>query len=239
VATATALPLPSSCKIELLSEQFRLRLPSDRAEALVSRFVRAFCHSSEARVSSLSSSTVLDLQEPSMSIERFNLLLCCLGPWLPHHLLLERAKPPGGGVALAPACPRDVTVALDVIAWALRIADCAWFHAFADKDVAERRLANRRERTFLVRMSSTHTDYPFTISLVRNAGSAEKPDLRVQHKRIQRVWDRQHPSNCQWLVANSDGNIVAFTDFFEMIASDALRLTYPCDKDEISMPYLN
>lgn len=239
VAPATALPLPSACKIELFSEQFRLRLPSDRAESLVSRFVRAFCHTNETRVaSSLSSSTMLDLQEPTMSIERFNLLLCCLGSWLPHHMLLERAKPPNGA-ALTPAYPRDMTVALDVIAWSLRLADCAWFHAFADKDVAERRLANRRERTFLVRMSSTHTDYPFTISLVRNAATAEKPDLRVQHKRIQRVWDRQHPSNCQWLVANSDGNIVAFTDFFEMIASDALRLTYPCDKDEISMPYLN
>lgn len=234
-------PLPSSCALDKFSEQLKLRLPRGVADDLVSRFVQLYCKSSDgARASTLlsASSAVSEPLDPRMSVERFSLLLCCLGPWLPREVLLDTAFVPPGGAARAPSYPRDVAVALDVIAWALRLADCAWFHAFVDKDVAERRLANRRERTFLVRMSSTHTDFPFTISLVRNAGTEQVPDLKIQHKRIQRVWDRQHPSNCQWLVANTAGTIVAFTDFFEMIASDELRLRVACDKDEISMPYM-
>ena len=224
-------PLPSFCTLDKFAEQLKLRLPRHNADELVSRFVHMYCRPSDgarALLPSLSSSTAVEPLDPPMSVERFTLLLCCLGPWLPRQVLGDSAG----------ALPRDVTVALDVIAWALRLADCPWFHAFADKDVAERRLANRRERTFLVRMSSTHTDFPFTISLVRNAGTEQVPDLKIQHKRIQRVWDRQQPSNCQWLVAMFTGNIVAFTNFFDMIASDELHLKVPCDKDEIQMPYM-
>lgn len=51
--------------------------------------------------------------------------------------------------------------------------NCSWFHADISKDEAEKRLLHRPEGTFLVRLSTTTPEYPFTISMINS-----------QHRRI-------------------------------------------------------
>jgi len=56
------------------------------------------------------------------------------------------------------------------------LMDKDWFHGDISKDVAEKRLANRAEGTFLVRLSITDPEYPYTISMINNQ------HRRIKHK---------------------------------------------------------
>eukprot|EP00727_Mastigamoeba_balamuthi_P014270 m51a1_g9466 putative sh2 domain-containing protein (1365) ;mRNA; f:547094-557090 len=102
-----------------------------------------------------------------------------------------------------------------------------WFHGFLDRGVAETRLRDRRNGTFLVRLSATEpTSSPFTLSLL--AGGA------VRHKRILRNTEDEQQS----LRVGLDGNQWVEADGLQGLVDQLLELmviSIPCPKEEL--PY--
>lgn len=56
-----------------------------------------------------------------------------------------------------------------------KIVEAPWFHGDIEKTTAENRLSNKPAGTYLLRLSTTYPEYPFTISMIKK-----------QHKRIRR-----------------------------------------------------
>eukprot|EP00019_Armaparvus_languidus_P013588 CAMPEP_0168584882 /NCGR_PEP_ID=MMETSP0420-20121227/3382_1 /TAXON_ID=498008 /ORGANISM="Pessonella sp." /LENGTH=430 /DNA_ID=CAMNT_0008619725 /DNA_START=819 /DNA_END=2111 /DNA_ORIENTATION=+ len=227
--------LPASCAASHLVLCLRKRLPSN-AIHLIEPLIRPLFAAYPSRrvlygadpgeAAPHADAALSDLVIP---IERYTRLLCCIGPWLP------LSDDDAGAVSMDER--HDVAVAIGTLKWANELISRPWFHGGVGKKLAERRLAGRPERTFLVRMSGTMSDYPFTISLMKNtAPPNQPPQLTVQHKRVQRIWSRGQPDESQWC-CQVDGETVRFESVFELIECSAMQLLHPCDRAEIEAAY--
>jgi len=101
-----------------------------------------------------------------------------------------------------------------------------WFHGFIDSDVAEKRLQDREQFTFLVRQSLTNPNEPFAISKV-------VPDKkRPQHKRI-----AFNPKDEVFSIPTKKGTLT-FKSLITLVACEELELKYACPKNEVGYnPY--
>jgi len=101
-----------------------------------------------------------------------------------------------------------------------------WFHGDIPKDTAEKRLFKRDSGTFLLRLSTTHPNYPFTISKL---GS----DKLFQHKRI-----RHLPDTNTFSVPVRGGGNKEFKNILELVSCNELGLVVPCPPHEVPFnPY--
>jgi len=91
-----------------------------------------------------------------------------------------------------------------------------WFHADISKDEAEKRLQGRPAGTFLVRISSTTPEFPYTISMINN-----------QHRRI------QHTVGGDFSFKGIPSRYSSLIQLVDQCA-ESMELTIPCSKD-----YLN
>eukprot|EP01119_Soliformovum_irregulare_P025619 TRINITY_DN9544_c0_g1_i1.p1 TRINITY_DN9544_c0_g1~~TRINITY_DN9544_c0_g1_i1.p1 ORF type:complete len:519 (+),score=101.73 TRINITY_DN9544_c0_g1_i1:3-1559(+) len=91
-----------------------------------------------------------------------------------------------------------------------------WFHNDISKEVAENRLYNRPVGTYLIRLSTTHKERPFTISKI---GS----DRQYQHKRVTSL-----PNGDGFSVPVRNGGFKTFKSIQELVESPELGLTIPC-----------
>ena len=88
-----------------------------------------------------------DEEKTSVSMCRFNQLYVWFGPWF--------------------AAPDGLPLAKEMASLALK----DWFHGFISSDVSAQRLNGRPPGTFLVRLSASKPDSPFTLSYVRGKGA--------------------------------------------------------------------
>jgi hypothetical protein len=80
--------------------------------------------------------------------------------------------------------------------------------------------------TFLVRLSVTHPEYPFTISKI---GS----DKAYQHKRVKHL-----PEGKGFSVPVRTGGAKQFKTMMELVKCDELGLRHPCPKNTLDFnPY--
>jgi len=101
-----------------------------------------------------------------------------------------------------------------------------WFHGDISKDIAEKRLFKREPGTFLIRLSLTHPNFPFTIS---KFGS----DRVYQHKRI-----RHLPDTHTFSVPVRGGGNKEFKNILELVACGELGLKISCPQSEVAYnPY--
>jgi hypothetical protein len=101
-----------------------------------------------------------------------------------------------------------------------------WFHGDISKDLAEKRLFKREPGAFLVRLSTTHPNFPFTISKLG-------ADKVYQHKRI-----RHLPDTHTFSVPVRGGGNRDFKDVLDLVNCDDLGLKIPCPQNEVQFnPY--
>jgi len=96
-----------------------------------------------------------------------------------------------------------------------------WFHGDISKDVAEKRLFKRDPGTFLIRLSTTHPNFPFTISKISG-------DRMFQHKRVKHL-----PDTHQFSVPVRGGGSKVFKNILEMVACEELGLKILCPQNEV------
>mmetsp|Transcript_26030 Transcript_26030/g.28955 ORF Transcript_26030/g.28955 Transcript_26030/m.28955 type:complete len:507 (-) Transcript_26030:154-1674(-) len=103
-----------------------------------------------------------------------------------------------------------------------------WFHGDIDKATAELRLNFRKSGSFLVRLSSTLPQYPFTISI---AGSHAK-----SHKRVKKTV--KSDGSFQFTVGVKKG-VKTFPSIVTLVkqCEKDLKLKHCCPKDIVENPY--
>jgi len=101
-----------------------------------------------------------------------------------------------------------------------------WFHGDISKDVAEKRLFKRDGGSFLIRLSTTHPNFPFTISKLGG-------DRLYQHKRI-----RHMPDTHTFSVPVRGGGNREFKNILELVSCTELGLKISCPQNEVEYnPY--
>jgi len=118
-------------------------------------------------------------------------------------------------------------VAKDYIAEITEIVKQPWFHGDIDKGTAESRLDFRKVGTFLVRLSTTMPQYPYTISMIKKV-----------HKRIKRT--QKADGTVQFSIATNKKGVKTFDSLITLIqgCSKDLHLKIACTKDVFENPYL-
>jgi hypothetical protein len=94
-----------------------------------------------------------------------------------------------------------------------------WFHGDISKEEAEKRLMHRVSGTFLIRLSTTTPDYPFTISMVGN-----------QHRRI-----LHKPGTLEYSLKGSThlyNSLVALVE--NSLDMNLVDLRFPCPKTVVN-----
>lgn len=98
------------------------------------------------------------------------------------------------------------------------VCQAAWFHGDIEKTTAENRLSNKQSGTFLVRLSTTYPEYPFTISMIKK-----------QHKRIRR--SVRTDGTVKFTITSADNksvhNYSTLSALINGVAKE-FNLKYPC-----------
>jgi len=108
------------------------------------------------------------------------------------------------------------------------LLDEAWFHGAIDRPDAERRLLNRPENTFLMRLSTSKDDHPFTMSVLRQSTLGLVP----QHKRVRHV----HGSGQYFFPVA--GGTRCFSSLFDLVLSPDCGFVFPCPRESVDSPYV-
>lgn len=106
-----------------------------------------------------------------------------------------------------------------------KIVSAEYFHGEIEKDKAEARLNKKEKGTFLLRLSTTFPEYPFTLSMINQ-----------QHKRIK----KKEENGVTTFSIALDGKIIkSFGSVSELIAgvTDDLHLIIPCPQNDEDNPY--
>jgi hypothetical protein len=102
------------------------------------------------------------------------------------------------------------------------LVDKEWFHGEIERDVAEKRLLHRPDGSFLVRLSTTTPECPFTLSLPKG-----------HHRRI------KHLTGADYSFKGSTTKYNSIIDVVENCKDTELapQLRMPCPKNVINAEY--